>query len=281
VQSFPAPPSDGVGERHLEFGIAGSRSDLILSAHMYCTELPRGIACDETTDVYAGAVGHALTRIRHCEGAFAPPSVSIDRHLAAFPDCGGRLVVHDLTGTAPDESYGSNVAAGQIGGRFVAWFEGTPLPGAEPSDPYITVYDRKNQRVSYTISRRRIGSQITSFTLQRDGTIAFASDPHPNDSRVQDAVAWASPRHPIPHRVRLSVRAHYAIELARGRLAFARATARGAPGRRPEIGIANLRARTHLISRHAAGYGIGFDGRRVSFAHRVGKRVRISVVRAR
>jgi hypothetical protein len=135
-----------------------------------------------------------------------------------------------------------------LAGRFIGWRD---------ANEAVAVYDLRRRRVAY-----RVQPVVLGFDLQADGTSAIVGE---------QAVAWASPRKPEPHRLRGGAYGGY-VRIAGGRIAFASQVTNGRTWR-TSVALVDLRNRLTTLAAYQGSFPssasvtyVDFDGRSVAFA---------------
>lgn len=257
AQSFPAQfkPRQGMSLNYV-FELASSSRYVGLQRFRFCESRFGG--CYDQLDTFVGAVGSELQRVQRCQESVPSfAGISVSGHFAGFLRCDGKIIVRDLNNSQADLVLGVHGGSPQLAGRYVAWVEHR---AAGTTD--IVVYDRAVGHVAYTLAGDEVRRDpLVGFALQSDGTVAVSYDPHPNDTRVQARVAWASPEHPHVRRLPLPTRVFYQVRIDRGLIAFLRDPEVAARSPEPayyELGVTDLRGNTQLFTRRAPRTS-GFD----------------------
>ncbi|HEY3018381.1 MAG TPA: hypothetical protein VGJ23_06080 [Gaiellaceae bacterium] len=148
-----------------------------------------------------------------------------------------------------------------LAGRYAAWIERRTIEHWPAPPRTLVVYDIAARRVAYTLGVEELGhALLIAFDLQRNGTVALASDPSPGPG-CDGGVAWASIAEPHPHYLTGNA-IPWRIKIAAGRIAFITRSC-GAPT--PFRLVLETREGRILSDSVIVYGGFDFDGRRLAY----------------
>ena len=226
----------------------------------------------ETPSVYelrAGRLGGRLTSIRggcisvvlDADGPFVtyqiPEGLCADKGLE-----GNVLTVRNvLTGATSTVREASEP---RIAGRFIAY---TRVAG---EDVFIDVRDRTTNAPAYSVRIARPAAE-RDFDVQADGKLALVYREKRGSPR--HVIEWYSPAEQQAHRLPVAARTPL-VRMVGDRIAFERAVKGGT-----ELVVADLAGKLTSVSRFGGRSrrvgGFDYDGARMAWARRTGKRTRI------
>jgi hypothetical protein len=268
VQVFakPAPPPGAAGAAYGGGAFAGSRTRLALELAVIPERAGSGEAPDWPSRFLSGEPGSRLHLDERCN--FDPRSglgrTDVSANTVARVRCDGSAEARDYGAAGTAFSFGSQVQAVRVAGRYVATLEGYYDYASPTSALDVVVYDRAAEHEAYRIAAMSLPAVPYELSIQADGKVLFA---YRKASARYPTVAWASLAEPTPHSVPLAKRSGYGFQIANDHIAFARNRKRSQGGG-GEIAIAKLDGRTRIVATDAARSGKDFDGRHVAYLRR-------------
>jgi hypothetical protein len=179
VQSFHEAVPNDANAVFLIPQLAASGDELLLRATKLTIEKnPQENIVPPKSRLFEGPLGSKLRETARCEHPLHPGrgGLAATDAVVAVSDCDGAVEIRERTG---ESSYvvGSNVDQVQAAGSYVAWLEG-PEHGSGVPDA-IVVFDRATRSIAYKVDAAAAPPSVSTFTLDRDGTVAFSFDPDP------------------------------------------------------------------------------------------------------
>ncbi len=194
----------------------------------------------------------------------------LDGPLLVAANCG--VWLYDLTDDAPPRELSGGLGyLPRIAGRHVAWIE----PGA--GGPTIVVTHLDSGAVVYRVA---VPAGVASYDLGEDGTLAVVRERRIAAGARRFRLGVATVARPALRRARFpDAAAPFSVRIAGDVIAYLRRRPGTASAR---LGRVDLAGRRRGIERTVlGGAGFDFDGRRLAWAERSDRAVRIRVARVR